>query len=58
MRLSLKITLLMLLVGFIPLSIMGIISFTKVEASVKLTSDSALSRAVASKSAYRTPASV
>jgi signal transduction histidine kinase len=44
MRLSLKITLLMLLVGFIPLSIMGIISFTKVEASVKLTSDSALSR--------------
>jgi signal transduction histidine kinase len=44
MRLSLKITLLMLLVGFIPLAIMGIISFTKVEASVKLTSDSALSR--------------
>ena len=44
MRLSLKIALLMLLVGFIPLAIMGIISFTKVEASVKLTSDSALSR--------------
>ncbi len=47
MRLSLKITLLMLLVGFIPLSIMGIISFTKVEASVKFTSDSALSRLAA-----------
>jgi len=44
MRLSLKIALLMLLVGFIPLAIMGIISFTKVEASVKHTSDSALSR--------------
>ncbi len=44
MRLSLKITLLMLLVGFIPLSIMGIISFTKVEASVKSTSDIAMSR--------------
>jgi C4-dicarboxylate-specific signal transduction histidine kinase len=47
MRLSLKITLLMLLVGFIPLAIMGVISFTKVEASVKLTSDSALSRLAA-----------
>ena len=44
MRLSLKITLLMLLVGFIPLAIMGMISFTKVEASIKFTSDRALSR--------------
>ena len=44
MRLSSKITLLMMLVGFIPLFIMGIISFTKVEASVKITSDSALSK--------------
>ena len=47
MRLSLKITLLMLAVGFIPLSIMGMISFTKVEASVKFTSDNALSRLAA-----------
>ena len=44
MRLSSKITLLMLLVGFIPLAIMGMISFTKIEASVKSTSDSAMSR--------------
>ena len=34
----------MLAVGFIPLAIMGIISFTKVESSVKATSDSAFSR--------------
>jgi len=37
----------MLLVGFIPLAIMGMISFTKVEASVKSTSDIALSRLAA-----------
>ena len=42
MRLSLKITLLMLMVGFIPLTIMSINSFTRVENSIKVVSDNAL----------------